>query len=124
MINCPNCKSINVKSIDLNFARIKKEGEPAAKISDFKKQFFCYDCNFSWDFNPESEKLYLEYIQLRDETALITQIIKPGDSYVPKYIDSNKLNKRKEIAKELTASHQHTLDIKSDEWYELQKDAI
>jgi hypothetical protein len=123
MVICPNCKSIKVKVLDLNFAHLKKEGEPADKNPVMDKQFYCEICHHGWCFDPESEKLYLEYIQLKNETTLVVQDMKRGGKYHPQYIDMDKLTKRKDIARRIVSSYQHVLDINPGEWYELHQDA-
>ena len=42
---CPKCKSKNIKKIG-PFAKLKREGEPAEKETNFKQKYGCLDCGF------------------------------------------------------------------------------
>ncbi|MEK7187471.1 MAG: hypothetical protein AAB691_01325 [Patescibacteria group bacterium] len=122
MITCPNCKSIDIKTLDLEFARRKKEGEAANKDEILKEQFTCQTCGDEWDSNPKSEELYREYLELKKETEMIAQDMKPGGQYKVQYIDPQKLSRRLEVARELVSSHQHTLNISPSAWHDLKQD--
>lgn len=123
MIRCSNCKSIKVKILDLNFAKNKNEGEHSDKSDLVNNYFWCETCRNSWYDDPEAEKLYFEYIQLKNETTLAVQDTSVRGTYTPQYLDPNKLERRKNITKELVSSYQHILNIGPGEWYEIHQDA-
>lgn len=123
MIRCGNCKSILVKSIDLNYAKVKNEGEPA-DTSDLVPEYFqCESCSYGWFVDPEAEKLYLEYKDLVPKTSVVAQVVRPGGTYHVHYIKPDELSRRIELAKILTEKHQHNLNLEAGEWFEIIQDA-
>lgn len=123
MIPCKNCKSINVKVSSLDFARVKREGESAAKAGLPKNQFHCWDCGDEWFSDPEAYKVYFEYCDLKPRTTLVAEMIKPGDMYRVQHVDSNELMRRKELAKILFAKYRSFLELEAGEWYDIELDA-
>jgi|GEM_PF-2556350 len=123
MIRCKKCKSILVKVFNLNFAKRKLEGQAASKIGSTKKQFLCQSCSEEWFFDPNCEKLYFEYLDLKPETTLVAHNMGSDGTYEAQYIDPNKLMRRLELARELIRSYQHMLDIGPDLWLQLSQDA-
>lgn len=123
MVRCPKCKSILVKSVDLNYASVKKEGEPADS-SDFLPEYFqCESCSHGWFADLGAMKLYLEYKELVLKTEMISQIVRPGGTYVVNHIRPNELSRRLEIARILKEGHQHDLNIDAGDWFEIFQDA-
>lgn len=122
MVKCKNCKSIDVKVLDLNFARRKNEGEPTVKGNIFKKQFCCRTCGSEWYSDPEAEKLYFEYKDLKSRTTLVAQIVKRGEPYRVQYIKPDELMRRKELAIILFDKYGSYLDIDPGEWYDIESD--
>ena len=110
--------------MDLNFARIKPEGQPAVKAGPPQKQFHCWDCGYTWDSNPKSFELYYEYDGLKNETFIPVQDRDAINKIPPPYISYEKLHRLKEVAKILVESHRHTLDIGPSEWYDIERDAL
>lgn len=123
MVICPSCKSIEIKIADQNFARKKPEGQPAVKTELSKQQFYCWTCAHAWNSNPESEKLYAEYVNLKGKTTLVVHDMHSGKKMEPQYLDVDKMMRKTAIAKELVASHKHTLDVDPGEWYDLEQEA-
>lgn len=124
MVRCKKCNSINIKVLDLNFAKRKNEGQPSAKAEDPKKEFYCYGCGDSWFSDPEAEKLYFEYKDLVPRTQMVAQTIKRGEPYKINYIKPHELSRRIEIAKILKEKHQHDLELEAGEWFRIFQDAI
>lgn len=123
MVICRNCKLTNVKVLDQNFAKKKEEGQPSAKNEPSKEQFYCWSCHHTWNSNPDSEKLYLEYTQLKGETTLIVHDMHKGQKIEPQHLSLDKMMRATEIAKELVSSHRHTLDIDPSEWFDIEQEA-
>lgn len=125
MITCPNCQTTNVRVNNGNFARVKCEGEPAAKYIYNKFFFYCEDCEEKWESTPEAERDYFDYVALRDRTTPIVRTIRRGESYGPaQYIDPAELSRRIELAKKLILSYKHLLDLGAGEWYEIEQDSV
>jgi hypothetical protein len=127
MVKCinKNCNSIRINVQSLNFATRKPEGEAAAKGNEERYSFLCFDCNSSWIAEPQVRKDYYEYLWLKSRTELIARdMMKDGSYVVAPYIDSNELMRRTELAKKLSNSYTHVLDISPDEWHEIHLDAI
>ena len=122
MVYCKNCKSINVKVSDLNFARIKPEGQHTVKHKHNKYSYFCWDCKHDWKSIPEVEQDYHRYLWLRDRTKMIARDMKDG-SIQEKYINSNELLERKELARKITKEYKHLLNISPGDWYDIEEDS-
>jgi len=127
MIRCPkqNCKSLG-KVVDLNFAKLKQEGEPADKSELLDKEGYCYVCGYGWILDvEEAGKLYDEYVKLRQEVDEMFVVYDPKKELprTPKPINSEKLGRMKELATILTTEHQHNLDVSASEWFEIIRDA-
>jgi hypothetical protein len=122
MVFCKNCKSINVKVANANFASVKPEGQPSAKQSENKFFFHCWNCESDWESNQEAYQDYYEYDALRGRTTMVAHDMKPGMKIEAQYIDSNELMRRHELAKKIISSYKHLLDLKPGEWYDIEQD--
>jgi len=108
----------------MNFAHVKREGEPSAKFLYNKYSFYCHDCMNQWESIPEAEKDYFEYVDLRNRTNIIVRDMGKDGSFGPaQQIDFGELSRRKELARKIMDSYQHMLNIDPGEWYELAQDA-
>ena len=123
MVRCPNCKSISVKEIDMNYASVKKEGDPADSSELLPEYFQCETCSHAWFADPSAKKLYLEYKELVPKTEIVSQIARPRGTYTVYHIKPEELSRRLEIARILTEGHQHDLNIGAGDWYEIFQDA-
>ncbi len=125
MLRCKKCNTLNnIKILNLNFAKKKIEGQPATKMGQINQQYYCHSCNNTWFFDHKCMKLYAEYQKLKPETTLVAQIIKNGGAYNIQHIDTAKLMRRTEIARDLVDNYQHMLDIDAGKWYELFQDVL
>ncbi|MEZ4211110.1 MAG: hypothetical protein R3B39_02380 [Candidatus Paceibacterota bacterium] len=124
MVTCKKCNSISVKVSDLNFATVKPEGQPAAKIGHTKKEFYCHSCGEIWMFDLECERLYFEYLDLKRKTMMFVQDLRSLNKIPPPHIESHDLMRRNELAKKLVTGYKHMLDIDPGEWHELEQEAL
>ena len=123
MITCPKCNSMNVRVNSGNFARVKREGEPAYKHTYDIRFFYCEDCENKWETTPESQRDYYDYVALRDRTMFFANGMGNDGSYGPtNNIDSVDLMRKTELARKIVASYRHLLDLDPAEWYELEQD--
>ncbi|HEY4507743.1 MAG TPA: hypothetical protein VJJ47_02620 [Candidatus Paceibacterota bacterium] len=125
MITCPNpdCKSTRVKVVDLNFASLKREGEPADRSPLKPPTFYCHDCRREWASSPEADSLYAEYVTLRDENRPAGQVGGTGGSYEVPQVIATRAHRRNEIAQKLRDNHPQHLDLSPDEWLQISEDA-
>lgn len=111
MVICPQCKSINVRVANGNFARTKGEGQPSAKHSYTKLLFHCWDCEHNWESTPEAEKDYFEYVHLRSRTEIAAgDLGKDGSYQVGPTIDSGETSRRIEYEYSATPFYQQKLN--------------
>src|SRR3990167_11360564 len=123
MITCKNCKSKNVKVANMNFASLKKEGQPAEKQGEEKYSFFCFYCEQQWESDPQAQKDYLEYMWLKGRTSTVARDMNPSGDYGPaSFIDNSELTRRNELAKKIINSYKHTIDLSPSEWYKIEQD--
>ena len=123
MIHCKNCNSINIKVLNLDFARAVNQHDQAVKFNFSKRQFHCLDCETDWNSDPEAYKAYYEYADLLPRTTLVAHVMKPGGTYTAQYIKPEELTRRKELAKILFDKYRSFLDIGAGEWYDIELDA-
>jgi hypothetical protein len=123
MVICKNCRSLNVDIKNLDFARVKLEGEPAAKYTGPHDSFYCFDCESQWESGPEDWQLYYEYKSLVPKTTFIVHNMENGNYGPVQHVDARELLRRDEIAKILVASYLHLLDLSPAEWHEIKLDA-
>jgi hypothetical protein len=125
MVNCQKCRSVNVKVEGLNFAKLKIEGIPAEKGNEEKYSFLCFDCGSSWVSEPQVRKDYYEYLWLKGRTDLIVRDVGARGTYgPPQHIDKDEMMKRAELAKKISSSYTHVLDIDPGEWHDIHLDAF
>ncbi len=124
MIKCKNCQSVNVKVSDLNFAKIKPEGWPAAKYTYDKYSFLCLDCNQVWESEPESQKDYYDYMCFRDRTTLVAHKMEKNKKIIAQHINLDDMEQRARLSKKIVNSYKHLLDLPPEEWYAIERDAI
>lgn len=124
MIRCPKCKSLG-KVVDLNFAKLKREGEPSDKSELLDKEGYCPVCGHDWILDSGAYDFYNEYVVLRNEVAQMVVVYDHGKGlpYNPKPMDVDKLIRMKELAKLLSDEHRHNLDVAAGEWFEIIRDA-
>lgn len=123
MSRCRVCQSTDLKIYDLDMANRLVEGETPQKFSSSKKQFVCNGCGNKWESKQQVDNLYLEYLQLKEETKNEAVVRAPGQPYPePKHIDFDKLNRKKEIAKMLTSEYRSDIYLNVGEWLELYQD--
>jgi hypothetical protein len=120
MVYCSKCNSINIRVHDLGFAKKIQDGQLAPKFENSKQQFICDSCNHSWFSDPEAEKLYFEYVGLKERTTLVAKTMKPGGTYTAQYINPQELMRRGELAKILFLKYKSYLDISPEEWYNIE----
>lgn len=124
MVQCKNCKSIKVIVRDGNFAKRKREGEPAEKYEYNKLYFTCETCEDSWESSPEGEKLYYEYLDVKSKTHIpVLDINKTGNYPPPPHVRIEDLMRKTEISKILLAEHLHDLNLSPSDWFEIKQDA-
>ena len=108
----------------MNFARIKLEGSPATKGNDERYSFFCLDCESAWESDPQVKKDYYEYLWLKDRTTLIVRDFGENGSYGPSQdIDINEMMRMEQLAKKISTSYTHLLDINPAEWHDIHLNA-
>lgn len=125
MVTCLHCSSINVRVNNGNFAHVKPEGEPAAKYTYNKLFFFCERCENQWESTPDSEKDYLDYVWLRNRTEIpVRNMGADGSHGPPAYINAGELMRRGELAKKISSSYKHLLNLAPSEWHKIHQDAL
>ncbi len=126
MIYCqnPDCNSKDVKVNSLDFAMVKREGEPSKKSGAYPKQeFHCWKCNSIWYSLDEAFETYYEYKDLVPQTTLTAQTMGPGGSYQSKYIDRDKQSRRYELAKIIYKKYSSYLDLSASDWDKIKRDS-
>ncbi len=123
MIICPECNLKDVKAVELNYAKRKREGEPAAKGEVIPLSFFCYNCKHEWEADPKCEPLYQEYVRLEgltrqvavDKSALGTREITR--------INGLDILNRTKVAKKLVGLCKSSLNLPPGEWLVVERNA-
>ena len=124
MAYCLNCKSTNVKVADANFTELKLEGQLAAKHTESKYYFHCWNCESDWESDPEAQRDYYEYDGLRNSTTFVAHSMKPSGKIEAQYINPDELLRRHELAKKIISSYRHLLDLSPGEWFGIEQDAV
>lgn len=120
MVRCKNCKSLNVRVGNLDFAQVKPEGMPAAKYDGPNHDFYCWDCESQWQSGPKDWEPYFEYKNLVHKNRLIAHDMPSDGSYQVQYLgEPAEFDRIKELAKILVSSYQHLIVIDPSEWHEI-----
>ena len=124
MTICKNCKSINVRVGNLDFAKAKPEGVVAAKYDGPNHDFYCDDCRSQWQSGPEDWKLYYEYKNLAYKNKLTAHNMPADGSYQVQYLgEPIELDRIRELAKILLSSYRHLIVLNPGEWHEIEQDS-
>lgn len=121
MIYC-KCGSTNVTKNDLNFANLKREGQPSEKMDSIKYEFICNTCGRTWKVDEEPELLYEKYRELREKTLMKGVSKNKLEKINPTHISVKELKERHVLAKLLIGDYGNSLDLSSEEWEELKGD--
>ncbi len=122
MVTC-KCGSINVDIKNLDYARVKPEGAPAAKYTGRHDSFYCYDCRSQWKSEPEDWKVYNEYQSLVNKNRVIAHDMPADGSYQSQEMGTpEEYDRQKELAKELVTSYKHLLNLEAGVWFDIEQD--
>ena len=124
MVICENCSSTDVRVNNGNFARTKPEGAPAAKHTYDIRFFYCEQCTSQWETTAESQRDYYDYVALRERTKIILRDVpKSGIIDPAQHLEFDDLVRRTELAKKISTSYRHLLDLDPGEWHKIALDA-